>query len=166
MSTEDKEGNTMHIEIRLDDQCENGYEDFSITGTIYEKDKPCSDKYIIHFGAIHGKILEIHPELKIFTDIHSSDFNGTPTYPVDNGFYHLKKDKNVFKRYMRFDSKKAELFKQVETKDDFKHVLRAHPEIMEDWKTEADIAIKWLEEKTGKKFCSSATRNHFSYNPL
>lgn len=83
-------GKNANVTIRLDDQCKNGHQDFSVTGEIYEADKPKIDKYLISAGCCHDDILEAFPELQIFVDLHLCDFEGNHMCPVSNGFYHLK----------------------------------------------------------------------------
>ncbi len=80
------------INIQLADDCKNGHQDFSITGSIYEKGKPMSDRYCITSGAIGDEITKNFPEYAIFNRLHLCDYEGIPMYAVENGFYHLKTD--------------------------------------------------------------------------
>jgi hypothetical protein len=90
ISTKDTEGNTLFIEIRLDDECKNGHQDFAITGSGYEKGKPLTDCNLIYGGCCHDEIIAARPDLKIFVDLHLSDYEGIPMYAAENGFYHLR----------------------------------------------------------------------------
>src|SRR6187431_1139451 len=80
---------TIYVSIRLNDECKNGHQDFSITGNLYEADKPKIDRYNICGGCIHDEIIKFYPEFKQFIDLHLSDYEGIPMYAVENGFYHL-----------------------------------------------------------------------------
>ena len=79
----------MTIKIRLDDECENGHQDFSITGDIYQKGKPKTDRYFLSGGCIHEEILKVRPDLKIFVNLHLSDYDGVPMHPTANMIYFL-----------------------------------------------------------------------------
>lgn len=92
--TKDEEGNPLTINIRLNDECKNGHQDFAITGDIYQKGKPRTDRYYIAGGCIHEDIVKAKPELKIFVNLHLCDWEGIPIYAVENGFYHLREGFN------------------------------------------------------------------------
>lgn len=50
IDTKDKDGNSMRIKIRLNDECKNGHQDFAITADVWEKGKPKTDRYCIMGG--------------------------------------------------------------------------------------------------------------------
>lgn len=54
----------VYVTIKLDDKCRNGHNDFSITGKVYQKGKPKTDKYMICCGCCHDEILEAFPNLR------------------------------------------------------------------------------------------------------
>src|SRR5687767_13442779 len=93
--TKDANGDILHIEIRLSDDCKNGHNDFAITASCYDKKGKGStaDRYYLYGGCAHDDILKVHPDLKIFVDLHLADFRGVPMYAVENGFYHLTEGK-------------------------------------------------------------------------
>lgn len=146
------------INIRLDDQCKNGHEDFSITGTTYKAGKPHIDKYMISGGCIHDDIMKYFPELKLFVDLHLSDCEGKPMYAVENGFYHLKNTSvKVAQKYLRATDAEIEILNKVNDKMYFTKLLFDFG-IVARWEKEAKIAIKELEALTGKSFKSTGAR--------
>lgn len=159
----DKQGNPVHIKISLDDDCKNGHADFSITATVYEKDKPKNDRNTICCGCCHESILEARPDLKLFIDLHLADVTGVPMYAVANGFYHLKNKPEIARDYIRATQSE---FDQIATSEDetvFQYWLEKLG-IVERWKSEANQAIALLEEWTGQKFKDTSTR--LPYKPL
>lgn len=82
--TQDKEGNTLVIEITVDSY-------FAITCMAYEKGKPLSDKYFIYGGCSHDEILSARPDLKIFVDLHLADMEGIPMHAAANMRYHQQR---------------------------------------------------------------------------
>src|ERR1035437_2600790 len=78
----------MNIEIRLDDECKNGHDDFAITASIWSKNNKYSEEDM--GGCCHAEILSVRPDLKIFVDLHLNSSKGVPMYAIENGFYHLK----------------------------------------------------------------------------
>ena len=52
----------VYVTIRLNDDCRNGHNDFSITGEVYQKGKPKTDIYLVCGGCCHEEILVAFPE--------------------------------------------------------------------------------------------------------
>ena len=87
IKTSTKEFPKFHIDVRCDDECNNGHDTFSITGSAWtNRNKRDSDIG----GCIHDEILKIRPDLKLLVDLHLSDGDGVPMYAVENGYYHLQ----------------------------------------------------------------------------
>lgn len=161
----DNEGNQWKIEISLDDDCKNGHQDFSLTGTCWEKGKSCIDRNMKFGGACGDTIIKLFPEYEIFERLHICDFNGAPMYAVENGMYHAKRNgKESLQSYLRLTELEAETLMQYL---DEKLAFRFHLEnmgVVARWKEEANEAIKKLEELTGKEFENVSTESH--YTPL
>ena len=66
----DKNGNQWKIEISLDDDCKNGHQDFSLTGTCWEKGKSRIDRNMKFGGACGDTIIKLFPEYEIFERLH------------------------------------------------------------------------------------------------
>lgn len=158
---------TIYVKIRLNDECGNGHEDFSITGDIYENQTGNkSDKHFAIGGCIHEEILKYFPKFKIFVDLHLCDFKGIPMHPIANGFYYLqtgferlegKTQKEYFCEYYRMTPDQYDII--AKSSDQLEYALNLDKlGILDQWKEQADQAIKLLEELTGKKFESTATR--------
>lgn len=160
----------MIIYICLNDECNNGHEDFSIKGTMWEKGKPRTDKYMIGFGCIHEEILKARPELKIFVDLHLSDANGIPMHAISNMFYHLKNGfsntptshPDFMAEYCSYYRIKPEEFKRLSQAHSEAHffILFTQTDILDNWKQQAIEGIQLLEQMTGKQFESTATRSN------
>ena len=169
--THDEEGNPIYIQIRLNDECKNGHQDFSITGSIYQKGKPKIDKYNIAGGCIHEEILKARPDLKIFVSLHGCDLEGIPTYAVENGFFNLNTgfnnkptDSQAFKdefcEYYRITPAQFDVLKT--SKNQLQYALNLQGlNILQQWKEEANKAIKMLEEMTGKTFVPDSVKTQF-----
>ena len=161
----DKNGNQWKIEISLDDDCKNGHQDFSLTGTCWEKGKSCIDRNMKFGGACGDTIIKLFPEYEIFERLHICDFNGAPMYAIENGMYHAKRNgKESLQSYLRLTELEAETLMQYL---DEKLAFRFHLEnmgVVARWKEEANEAIKKLEELTGKEFENVSTKSH--YTPL
>ncbi len=160
---------TMKAEIRLDDKCKNGHNDFAITGTIW-RGTQCTDGATIVSGACGDKLALLMPELDIFERLHLSDVMGVPMHAMANGFYFLKNGGNNNKspkdttmEQMRITESE---FLKVSIAEDEKHFqyLMEEMEIPKRWKLEAEKAISILEEWTGNIFEDNSARLH--YKPL
>lgn len=77
------------IELKYDDDCGNGHNTFSITGTLYKAGKR-RDSAIIICGCIHEVISELAPAFKKYIKWHlmSSD---EPLHYIENTIYHASK---------------------------------------------------------------------------
>ena len=152
------------INIRLNDECRNGHEDFSITADFWKLKKPRTDKNWIMGGCCHEEILKLRPDLKIFVDIHLNDFRGYPMHYVENAFYHLKNEYNSPMTKTRFmecyfvsEEQYQELLKADDV-DEFGYLFLVVFKNHEIWENLAIQGIKYLEELSGEKFESKATK--------
>lgn len=150
------------VTIKLNNECKNKFQSFSITGSIYEAKKPKEDKYYISGGCIHEDILKHFPQFKQFIDLHLADVCGYPMFALENGFYHLKNgftttlvdDINFKKQFCdcyRIDEKHFEILKASKNAIDFAYNL-IELGICNVWEQQAVKAISDLEQLTNKKF--------------
>lgn len=157
-----KGGKNVEINITLDDDCNNGHNDFSIRGTVWNTPYWTGDRHMISTGCCHEEILKARPDLKIFIDLHLADVNGAPMYIISNGFYHLSEGFNNTKPndpsfkaeycdYYRLTAKQFDVLNTSEDKTIFAYHL-SKLGIIEQWKKQANEAIALLEEWTGEKF--------------
>lgn len=172
ITTKDVGGNTLIIEISLNDKCKNGHQDFHITCDAYEKGKSLTDRNYIYGGSAHDEILKAKPNLKIFVNLHGCDYAGIPTYAAGNGFYFLKVGFNntkptdagfkaEFCDYYRVTSEQFDILSKSESELNYSYNLVILG-ILEQWKAEADKAIKLLEELTGKEFLNDSVKSQFT----
>lgn len=153
---------TIYVTIRLDDQCKNGHQDFSITGDIYRGTSK-NDSAFSMGGCIHDEIIKYFPEFKIFIDLHLSDFNGAPMYAGGNGYYNLINSSNeVAADYIRVSKSELTAFLNCDDEKYFSYLLYSIG-IIDRWKVEADQAIKQLEQLTGKEFVNDSARSQFEF---
>ena len=138
----------INVEIRLSDDCKNGYCDFAITGTTYRK-KSNGTWELELLGCIHEEILKYFPEFSDFVALHLSNSYGQPMYAVENGIYWLKEDLKKGADYLRISESVA--MQLSADKDYFKFQL-FDLGIASGWKQDADKAIAHLEELTGETF--------------
>jgi len=176
-------GNPVIIKIRLNDECKNGHQDFSITGTTYrpfEKgDRKDGDWKVFNGknytfdsgGCIHDTILKVKPELKIFVDLHLCDYKGIPMHAVANGFYHLRQGFNKTKPeslefmteycdYYRISVSQFRALNEAQNQLQFALLLQSLG-ILAQWEKQANEAIKLLEEMTGKTFVVDSTKTQY-----
>lgn len=170
----DKIVNDKHVfvTIRLDDQCKNGHQDFSVTGSVYEAGKPKIDMYCYTMGCCHEEILAAFPEFKIFVDLHLCDSLGNPMHAVSNMHYHMRTGFNKTKtdspefitEYCNYYNVTNEQFLTLQTAQNevqFYNIMMAL-KIPKQWKKNADKAIKELEKLTGNKFLIDSKRTQLN----
>lgn len=139
----------MNVRISLGDFCKNGICDWSFTADIYEKRR--NGRFVwCASGCCHDEILKYFPEFKPFVNLHLSNHYGQPMYPVENGFYHLKKsDKEKTINYLRItETEYNTLRDSAEDKAYFTYLLYTLG-IVDRWEQESLKAIKQLEALTG-----------------
>lgn len=167
-----KNGENLVIKIRLNDECKNGHQDFAITADLYSGSGR-SDRSMISGGCIHDEILKSAPQFKMFIDLHLCDFDGVPTYAIENGFYHMtngfnnlkgKTQKQYFCDYYRVSETQYNTLITAKEQDYFGFLL-SELGILSQWKKEAKKAIKTLEELTGVYFLNDSVKSQFNMSP-
>ncbi len=162
----------MRIKIRLNDECKNGHQDFSITATYWEIGKVRNDRNMIAGGCYHDEILKHRPDLQIFVNLHLCDFTGCPMYAVENGFYHLTNGFNntkpneanfkaEFCSYYRITAEQFDILAQSE--NELRYAINLQKlGILLQWMDEARQAVLLLEQWTGKKFLIDSVRTQYT----
>jgi hypothetical protein len=122
------------LKIRYDDQCNNGYNDFSMTADI-SKNSSFSDRSIISCGCLHDDIVKYFPEFSHLIKWHLTS-SKMPMYYFDNTLYHasdrdchnlLKGEVRSYKKTVYFNNVpightyEKELIKAIENNFDFKN---------------------------------------------
>lgn len=167
----DIDDNSMTIKIRLNDECNNGHQDFAITAHIFQKGKPHIDRYLIMGGCCHDEILATNPELKIFIDLHLCDYKGIPMHAVANGFYHLRngfndqepkteKFKAQFCSHYRVTSAQFDALDACENQIQYALALQ-NLGILNQWEAQANEAISILEGMTSNKFIVDSVKTNY-----
>ena len=156
------------VKICLTDECKNGHQDFSITGNLYER-RNDSYKWVAG-GCLHNEILRFFPQYKMFVDLHLCDYSGAPMHAVANMHYHMKEGKfnsndrkekpfkEEFCKYYRITSLQFDELKKAQNKTHFAIILQ-DLSIPQQWKKEANRAIKALEGLTGNEFLNDSERS-------
>lgn len=150
------------VNIRLNDECKNGHQDFSITGEVTERGR------FEMGGCIHEEIEKHFPKFKIFINLHLADYEGIPVYAVENGFYHLrngferaeKGQKATFCEYYRVTPQQYDELNKCDNTIQYAVKLDKLG-ILKQWKEEADKAIKFLEELTGNEFLIDSKKSQY-----
>lgn len=178
------------IKLRLNDECRNGHEDFSLTADIYEKDMRGNWRDV-GGGCCHEHILALRPDLAPFAALHLSDWQGAPMHASANAWYWFQgaypesadhspnlgachggtgsgaktpqECREIFKSYVRASDEQI-----VAIAAENPRTSQELQAVMEDlgfpqrWGNQAAFAISQLEKWTGKKFESQATRSQFT----
>jgi len=158
--------------IRLDDECNNGHQDFAITATFWEKGRKRIDRNMILAGCCHNAILNVRPDLKPFVDLHLCDWEGIPMYAIENGYYHLTNGfsdkqtplKDQFCDYYRVTPDQFDILSMSRSSADFAFKI-AGQGILTQWKKQGNEAILLLEELSGDKFTPASTKSNFHLTP-
>lgn len=148
------------VEIRLNDECKNGHQDFAITGTTSNGNRWESG------GCIHDEILEQFPEYKIFVDLHLSDYNGMPMHFRANAIYHAGgKDIEALESYGFNAVEIYDLTNIIDLDDEYHFDMYVMQSGYLQRRLEmAKRATKLMEELTGQIFKNTSIRSN--YKPL
>jgi len=158
-------GVQFRIDIRLDDQCKNGHQDFSITGESWEANKPKIDRYSNGSGAIGDEIAKHFPEFKIFSDLHLCDWKGTHMHCLANGLFHMRQGKHEWaKNTLRCTESEYQALQMAEDENHLALML-IEMGIKARWEQEAKHAIEVLEGLTGVKFLCDSRREMWTATP-
>lgn len=80
---------TMIVTLRYDDECGNGHNTFSITGSIKENKITCYNSKMWLCGCIHGDIVQYFPEFKHLIKWHLCN-SQEPLYYYQNTSYFMR----------------------------------------------------------------------------
>lgn len=153
------------IKVKLADDCKNGHEDFSLTGTFWKIGKVRIDSNAICGGCCHDEIIELMPELKIFEQLHNSDSNGLPMYCVGNMYHTLQNSPNTFCKSYSITQEQFNTIASAQNELHFAYLLINKSDILQTYSERAKKAILILEELTDTKFVSQSTKSNIkSYN--
>lgn len=163
--------NDMIISIRLNDECKNGHQDFSITADGFKAGRPRTNSNFLYGGCAHDEILKVRPDLKIFVNLHLCDYTGVPMHAVGNGLYHLRTGFNNTKPddakfiaeycdYYRISREQFDILNTAEDELRFALLLQSSG-VLAQWKQEADKGISMMEEFTGKKFLVDSVKTQY-----
>lgn len=143
---------------------------FLLQGACYEAGKRKIDKNCIHFGACGNEISELFPEYAIFNNLHLCDYLGIPSfcqgnmmYFLQHGFEHYKSGetlKSKFCKEYRINGKQYDILSTAQSSVHLAILLEQNG-IFEQWKEEADKAVKQLEELTGNKFVVDSVKTQY-----
>lgn len=174
------DGGKLVIKCRLNDECRNGHEDFSLTADIYDK-----RGVDIGGGCCHDEILAVAPEFAQFARLHLSDANGCPMHAASNGFYWYcgtrpdgcgnkyhggsgpdgktpEKCREILKDHLRATDEQLAAIDAMNprNKNEFSHALEKLG-FRNQWKIEAAAAIAQLERWTGAVFETKAIKSQW-----
>ena len=153
----------VYVTIRLNDECRNGHNDFSITGKVYQKGKPKTDKYMISYGCCHDEILEAFPEFKLFVNLHLCSSDGYPSFLGRNAAYWISiGDDEKAMNDLRCDSDTYDkLYPYYIDNLLFKKAIADYG-LLDIWSEQARKAISYLERLTGNDFVENKHVPFFS----
>lgn len=163
------------IKIRLNDECKNGHEDFSITADIYENGRGVGG------GCCHDHILTLRPDLAPFVALHLSDYTGAPMHAMANAFYWfagwmgglgqkyhagtgsdartVEQCREIFREQVRATDAEMTFFGTCGAMEEAElQMFIEDLGIPARWRTEANAAIATLEEWAGMRFETASTR--------
>ena len=143
-------GNTMRmdVEIRLNDECRNGHEDFAMTCDIYRNARDGRWVYA-GGGCAHDEIIKYFPKFKIFEQLHLCNTLGQPMHLIANTIYFLKRGE--YNLTCLTEGEARELAKYVENNNAFQYKLEELG-VLSRLENKAKEGIALLEELCGEKY--------------
>ena len=170
------------IKCQLADDCRNGHEHFSLTAVIWEKRG--NNRWVdAGGGCCHEHILALDPEFAPFTALHLSDQDGVPMHAFANAWYWFRgfgpgvsggegyhggngsdakmpdECRRIFCEHLRVtDAEAGQIAALAPRSETELQIVLEDMGLPARWKAEAGAAIAKLEQWTGRKFQSTATR--------
>jgi len=149
------------INIRLDDDCKNGHEDFAITAEGWDKTNFRNDCDIA--GCCHEEIVKLYPEFQIFVDLHLNSAKGVPMFAIANGVYYLQEGKfDVLKEHLMLSDSEINIFKNCTDKLYFQYLIEKMG-LPTRWQKKANKAIELLENITKEVYTDHSTKETFIF---
>lgn len=143
-------GNTMRmdVEIRLNDECRNGHEEFAMTCDIYRKAR--NGRWVYEGGGCaHDEIIKRFPKFKIFEQLHLCNTLGQPMHFIANTIYFLKRGE--YNLTCLTEGEARELAMYVENNNAFQYKLEELG-VLSRLENKAKEGIALLEELCGEKY--------------
>ncbi len=126
------------VKLRYDDECDNGYNTFSITGTIGELSEYTGRYHTVISGCIHKEIEKYFPELKHLIKWHLCSSDGPLHYIANTRYWVSKNNIEYAKKSTIWGTTKFDTDSNLKLLDDegfLKHrlplLLQAFKEIIE-----------------------------------
>lgn len=153
------------VTFSLDDDCKNGVCNFKITGNaicIKGKRGVCRKDDYVYSGCCHDEIAKHFPEISPFIPLHGRNEFGQPMCAVENFIFYIGQRESTEKlcQWYRVTEKELEVLRNVVINKDFFRYQLFKLGIVDRWKKEANVAILWLEEKTGATFTHTENPKH------
>lgn len=141
------------VKIRLSDDCNNSHNDFAITADVYKKNGRLTDNNLLMGGCCHEEILKVFPEFKIFVDLHLYSSDGYPMFLGQNAAYWINiGERENAMRDLRCDESMLKKLEPYAIDNLLFKKAIFESGLLQQWKADADKAIKYLEELTGDEF--------------
>lgn len=174
------------IKCQLADDCRNGHEHFSLTAVIWEN-RGNNHWVDVGGGCCHEHILALAPEFSPFAALHLSDQDGVPMHAFANAWYWFQgafpeaadhshnlgpchggtgsdaksppECHRIFCEHLRItDTEAGQIAALAPRTETELQIILEDMGLPARWKAEAGAAIAKLEQWTGRKFKSAATR--------
>jgi hypothetical protein len=132
------------VNVRYDDQCNNGHNTFSITADLYDRGFIRGETSIVHSngkkyylgscGCLHDEVKKHFPDLSRAIDFHLCSSDG-PLYYIENSLYHFENnDINGIQSCSIWPEFSAIDFEYYYNQDEFKTKLQERlPSLMEEF---------------------------------
>ncbi len=153
--------------VSINDDCNNGIFDFSVTVNIDYKSN--NSRFVLcRCGRIDDEIVEHFPDLKIFVELTNCNIHGYSTYIIENGLYYIKNNdmENAKKCLCVTDEELSQITPYYDYPEYVKYLLFTMG-VLERCQAKANIAIALAEQIAGKKFVNpySIEEERFTIKP-
>lgn len=160
------------VTISIDDQCNNGSDDFGYSCDLFSLDGAKGETVVNFEGKNYRDIgtnitkkfmLKHFPEVKIFHALSGCDIFGLPTYPLMDTEYHLEHNLKHAMTVLRLTEDEANNLKHYKALSLAKYLFQL---TQTRYKIEVKNAIKLLEKFTGERYVIKDKVSPHLYNDL